>query len=53
MNVRRITPRILSIDLVVGGKVVIVISVYTSWSGRRDNDIDSFYDDLSPEIAFC
>ena len=50
MYVRRISPRILSINVVLCGKVVDVVSVYGPHSCRCEDDKDSFYDDLSAKM---
>ena len=50
MDVRRISLRILSVDLVLCGKVVTIISVYGLQSGQSEKDKNCFYDDLSTEV---
>ena len=50
MEVRRVSPRIISIDIVVNEKVVTVISVYAPQSGRSEEEKDKFYEDLTAEV---
>ena len=44
MDVRRISPRILSVDLVLFRKLVIIISVYESLSGKSEQNKNRFHD---------
>ena len=50
MEVRRVSPRIISIDLVVNEKVVNVISVYAPQSRRSEEEKEKFYEDLTAEV---
>ena len=52
MEVRRVSPRIISIDIVVNEKVVTVISVYAPQSGRSEEEKEKFYEveDLTAEV---
>ena len=50
MEVRRVFSKIISIDIVVNEKVVTVISVYASQSGRSEEDKEKFYEDLTAEV---
>ena len=50
MEVRRVSPRIISIDIVVNEKVVTVISVYAPQSGRNEEEKVKFYEDLTAEV---
>ena len=50
MEVRRVSPRIISIDIVVNEKVVTVISVYAPQSGRSEEQKEKFYEDLTAEV---
>ena len=50
MEVRRECPRIISLNIVVNEKVVAVISVYASQSGRSDEQKEKFYEDLTAEV---
>ena len=50
MDVSRISPRNLAVDLVLSEKVVTVYFVYAPQSGRREEDKDSFNDDQSAEM---
>ena len=50
MDVRRINPRNLSVDLLLCGKVLTIISVYKPHSGRSEEDKNCFCDDLSAEV---
>ena len=50
MEVRRVCPRIISLDIVMNKKVVTVISVYATQSGRREEEKEKFYEDLTAEI---
>ena len=50
MDFRRISPRVLSVDLVLCGKVMTIISVYKPQIGRNAEDKNCFYDDLSAEV---
>ena len=50
MEVRRVSPRIISIDIVVNEKVVTVISVYAPQSGRSEGKKEKFYEDLTAEV---
>ena len=50
MEVRRVSPRIISIDIVVNKKVVTVISVYAPQSGRSEEEKEKFYEDLTAEV---
>ena len=50
MEVRRVSPRIISIDVVVNEKVVTVISVYAPQSGRSEKEKEKFYEDLTAEV---
>ena len=43
MDVKRINPIILSFDVMLGGKMLTVLSVYESQSGRSEKDKDKFY----------
>ena len=47
MEVRRVSPRIISIDIVVNEKVVTVISVYAPQS---EEEKEKFYEDLTAEV---
>ena len=49
MDVRKISPKILSANLVLGEKMVTVISVYGPKSSRSEEDKDSFCADLSAD----
>ena len=46
-EVRRVSPRILSVHLVLSGKVVTIISMYCPQSGRSVEQKEKFYDDLT------
>ena len=50
MEVRRVSPRIISIDIVVNEKVVNVVSVYAPQSGRSEKEKEKFYEDLTAEV---
>ena len=50
MEVRRVSPRIISINIVVNEKVVNVISVYAPQSGRSEEEKEKFCEDLTPEV---
>ena len=50
MEVRRVSPRIISIDIVVNEKVVTVISVYAPQSGWSEEEKEKFYEDLTAEV---
>ena len=50
MEVRRVSPRIISIDIVVNEKVVTVISVYAPPRGRSEEEKEKFYKDLTAEV---
>ena len=50
MDAGRISPRILSVDLMLCGKVLTIISVYRPQSGRSEEDENYFYDDVSAEV---
>ena len=50
MEVRRVSPRIISIDIVVNEKVVTVISVYAPQSGRSEEEKEKLYEDLTAEV---
>ena len=50
MEVRRVSARIISIDIVVNEKVVTVISVYVPQSGRSEEEKEKFYKDLTAEV---
>ena len=50
MEVRRVSPRIIFIDIVVNEKVVTVISVYASQSERSEEEKEKFYEDLTAEV---
>ena len=50
MHVGRICPRILSVDLLLFGKVVTIILVGKPQSGRSEEAMDRFYNDLSAEM---
>ena len=50
MDVRRINPKISSVDLVLCSKVVTIISAYGPQSGQSEEDKNCFYDDLSAEM---
>jgi len=50
MEVKRVSPRILAMELAVSGEVFSVISVYGPQSGRSEEEKDCFYDELSAEV---
>jgi len=50
MEVRRVSARIISMDLVIQEKIMTVISVYGPQSGRKDEEKEKFYDELTTEI---
>ena len=50
MDVQRISPRILSANLVLSRKMMTVISAYRPWSHENEEDKDSIYDDLNAEM---
>jgi len=50
MEVRRVSARIISMDLVIQGKIMTTISVYGPQSGRIDEEKEKFYDELTTEI---
>ena len=50
MEVRRVSPRTISIDIVVNKKAVTVISVYAPQSGRNEEEKEKFYEDLTAEV---
>ena len=50
MEVRRVFPRIISVDIVVNKKVVTVISVYAPQSGRSEEEKEKFHEDLTAEV---
>ena len=50
MEVRRVSARIISMDIVVNEKVVTVISVYAPQSGRSEKEKEKFYEDLTAEV---
>jgi len=39
MAIKRVSPRIISLDIVLSGKVMPLISVYAPQSGRREKPI--------------
>ena len=49
IDVRKISPRIISVNLVLCGKAVIIICLWNQ-SGRNDEDKNCFYDNLSAEV---
>ena len=49
-KVRRVSPRILSANLVLSEKVVTIISVYRPQSRRSVEEKEKFYDDLTAEV---
>ena len=50
MEVRRVSPMIISIDIELNEKVVTVISVYAPQSGRSEEEKEKFYEDLTAEV---
>ena len=50
IEVRRVSARIISIDIVVNKKMVTVISVYAPQSGRSEEENEKFYEDLTAEV---
>ncbi len=50
MEVRRVSARIISMDLVIQGKIMTIISVYGPHCGRIDEEKEKFYDELTTEI---
>ena len=50
MEVRRVSARIISMDIVVNEKVVTVISVYAPQSGRSEEEKEKLYEDLTAEV---
>ena len=50
MEVRRVSPRIISIDIVVNEKVMTLISVYAPQSERNEEEKEKFYEDLIAEV---
>ena len=50
MEVRRVSPRIISIDIGVNEKKVTVISVYAPHSGRSEEEKEKFDEDRTAEV---
>ena len=50
MEVRRVSARIISMEVVVNEKVVTVISVYAPQSGRSEEEKEKFYEDLTAKV---
>ena len=50
MDVRRISPRILSVDMALFGMVVTVISVHGPWSSKSEEGKERSYDDPSAKM---
>lgn len=50
IEVKRITSRIMLMDLVFNGRIVSVISVYCPQIGRSDAEKNDFYDNLNAEV---
>ncbi len=50
VQVRRVNPRIIGVDFVVGTKVIQVFSVYAPQQGRSMEEKMEFYDQLTDEV---
>ena len=50
VKVRRVNPRIIGVDFVVGRKVIQVFSVYAPQPGRSMEEKMEFYDQLTDEV---
>ena len=50
VQVRRVNPRIIGVDFVVGRKVIQVFSVYAPQQGRSMEEKIEFYDQLTDEV---
>ena len=50
VEVKRVSPRVMALEIAINGKVATVISVYAPQSGRSEEEKDSFYDELSEEV---
>ena len=50
MEVKRVSARILVVEIAINGKVLSVISVYGPQSGMSEDEKDQFYDELSAEV---
>ena len=50
VEVKRVSPRCMALEMAINGKVITVISVYAPQSGRSEEEKDSFYDELSGEV---
>ena len=50
VQVRRVNPRIIGVDFVVGRKVIQVFSVYAPQPGRSMEEKIEFYDQLTDEV---
>ena len=46
VEVKRVSPRIITIDIVLDEEIFTVISVYCPQRGKSDEDKDAFYDEL-------
>ena len=50
LEVRRVSPRIIFMDLVLQGKVMTNISEYDRQSGRSEEEKETLFNDLSAEV---
>ena len=50
MEARRVSAKIISMDIVVNEKVVTVISVYAPQSGRSEEEKEELYEALTAEV---
>ena len=46
MEVKRVSPRIITMDIVIDEEILTVISVYYPQRGKSNEDKDAFYDEL-------
>ncbi len=51
MEIRRITPRIIAIKIVIGGKLFHILSVYAPQSGRPEEEKEEFWEKLDDSIG--
>lgn len=50
VEVRRVSDRIIAIDIVIEAEIVSIVSVYAPQSGRSAEEKDRFYEDLDREV---
>ena len=50
VDVRRVSDRIIVVDIVIEAEIISIVSVYAPQSGRSAEEKDRFYEDLDREV---